>query len=368
MLRFHNGKFKIMQIADIQDTQITSPDTLRFIKRAIEKERPDLIVFSGDQVKSYGINIKRGNPVLNMQQTVCNILTSLSETNTPFTYVFGNHDAPDNESKQAQIDIYEAYDNCVNRFAVNRLKQSEGICLTVQNGEDNVPALLLYLMDTHGNNAGVYDGVTDEQIEWIKATNQSIKDEYSTVPALLFQHIPVYEMYDILEEVPKGQISGIEGNNSHREHFYTVTEEMRRRGEYMGENIACPKNKNGEFDALVSMGNVMGAFFGHDHNNCFTGNLKGIELGYTPGAGFHVYGPGFQRGVRIIECNEGENSFTTRMVTYSDLFGTKVKEKAKCKFYNHAPSSVDAVMPTVKKIGAVSLGVGVITAFIKLKK
>ena len=44
-LKFNNGKFRIMQIADTQDTSWTSPDTVNFIRCALEKAKPDLVVF-----------------------------------------------------------------------------------------------------------------------------------------------------------------------------------------------------------------------------------------------------------------------------------------------------------------------------------
>ena len=52
-----NGKFRIMQIADIQDTQITSKDTIELIEAALDKDKPDLVVFTGDQIKGYGFTL-----------------------------------------------------------------------------------------------------------------------------------------------------------------------------------------------------------------------------------------------------------------------------------------------------------------------
>ena len=39
-LKFNNGKFRIMQIADTQDTSMTSADTVNFIKYALLKQSP----------------------------------------------------------------------------------------------------------------------------------------------------------------------------------------------------------------------------------------------------------------------------------------------------------------------------------------
>ena len=60
-LKFNNGKFRIMQIADIQDTQRTSDATVRFIREALKRAQPDLVVFTGDQIKGYGFNLMGGD-------------------------------------------------------------------------------------------------------------------------------------------------------------------------------------------------------------------------------------------------------------------------------------------------------------------
>ena len=49
-LSFKGERFKIMQIADTQEGAKVSPDTLNLINTAIDKEKPDLIVYSGDQI------------------------------------------------------------------------------------------------------------------------------------------------------------------------------------------------------------------------------------------------------------------------------------------------------------------------------
>ena len=59
-LKFKNEDFKILQIADTQEGSRVSPDTLALINTAIEKEKPDLIVYSGDQI--WGKSSFNGNP------------------------------------------------------------------------------------------------------------------------------------------------------------------------------------------------------------------------------------------------------------------------------------------------------------------
>ena len=49
-IKFNNGKLKVLQISDLQDNRFTCVDTLRFMESAVESIKPDLIVFTGDQL------------------------------------------------------------------------------------------------------------------------------------------------------------------------------------------------------------------------------------------------------------------------------------------------------------------------------
>ncbi len=53
-LRFHdNGTFRVLQMADIQDGPEVNRDTIRMIEAAINEAKPDLVVFTGDQIRGY---------------------------------------------------------------------------------------------------------------------------------------------------------------------------------------------------------------------------------------------------------------------------------------------------------------------------
>ncbi len=373
VLKFKSGKFKIMQIADVQDTWLTSQDTINFIGAALDKEKPDLVIFTGDQVKSYGVTMLIGDKIRNIEKTIRNILEPVASRNIPFTFTYGNHDIPYGAEKSFQTDIYESYPQCVNSTAFSRLNSTDGICLPIYSENGSTVKFSLIVIDTKAKTNGKYDGVCEEQIEWTEATLNALIENNGgkAVPTLIFQHIPVYEMYDILKQVDEDTPGAIEGNSSHRGKFYTVTDEMAKRGEYMKENIACPDKTTRQFESWVALKTVLGAYFGHDHINCFIGNLNGIDLGYTPGAGFNVYGPGYDRAVRIFELSENSTGYRTRILTYRDVLGEKVKNRIKFFIYEHAPSSVDAAKPMIKKAGiavATLTAAGIAAAIIKKYK
>lgn len=47
-----DGKFKIMQITDIQEIYNVSNDTLKLLEAAVEKEKPDLVVYTAIKLKA----------------------------------------------------------------------------------------------------------------------------------------------------------------------------------------------------------------------------------------------------------------------------------------------------------------------------
>ena len=92
---------------------------------------------------------------------------------------------------------------------------------------------------------------------------------------------------------------------------------------YLGEGPATPDINSGEFAAWKEVGDVMGAFFGHDHMNDFVGYVDGILLAQSKTAGFYPYTDGCRAGVRLITLDENNiENFTTEM-HYCKQFGLK---------------------------------------------
>lgn len=53
-LQFHrSGKFRVLQFSDIQDGPKVSPDTIHLIAATCDAARPDLVIFTGDQIAGY---------------------------------------------------------------------------------------------------------------------------------------------------------------------------------------------------------------------------------------------------------------------------------------------------------------------------
>ncbi len=359
VLDFKNGKFKIMQIADTQEIPAVSPDTIRLISAALDKEKPDLVVFTGDQIKGYSSFFMGEKGKANVISTLKTLIKPLEERNIPFTMTFGNHDGEAALGNSEQFEIYKESPMFVYAEPVSENDKGT-FCLNISD------KFLVYLFDTHSKATnGGYSGINKEQLEWYRSVRDSRE---SPLPSLVFQHIPTPEYFDVIKRVKRFTNGCVRAYGNHKDEFYVLDPHNSRVGDFMLESPAAPFKNSGEIDAFLEKKEVLGVYVGHDHNNSFVANYKGIDLGYTQGSGFNVYGPGYRRGMRIFEIEEN-GTYETRTVTFGELCGKEVKNKPKFAAYTYAPTSVSQVATTVKEIaivaGAVAGAVKIIKTLIK---
>lgn len=355
-----DGKFRIMQIADIQDTQITSKDTVELIEAALDKDKPDLVVFTGDQIKGYGFTLSLGNREENFKKAFDNFLKPVVDRNIPFTFCFGNHDAQAfGISKEKQLALYKSYPNCVAERGDESLDGVANHNLLIKDSKGEKDIFNIYLIDSLSSTPdGRCAAVTKGQIEWYQKTRDELKEKHGDyVKSLVFQHIPMCEMWELFKEVPKSHKPHAQGFREHAGKYYWIDENRLIKGncDFTYETPATPSENTGEFDALSEKGDVIAAFCGHDHNNSFVGEYNGLIMGYTQGCGFNVYGPKLERGVRIIDLDENNlNTFSTYTTMYKDIKSVKdIHNKVKYLIYSYAPPSVESVIPKLKKAGII---------------
>ena len=366
-LRFRNGNFRIMQIADTQEASIVSADTLRLLNAAIEKEKPDLVVFTGDQLKGYSASFKgekNKDAVINAIRT---LLRPLENNSVPFAVTFGNHDGEAFLCNREQFEVYKSSPCCVYDDEFAAINDRGTFCLEIKNAEGEAKALV-YLFDTHNKSVdGSYGAVMPYQLDWYRAKRDSYA---SPLPSFVFQHIPTPEYFDVIKKVRRFSKDCVRAYGSHKNEYYVLDPHNSRVGDFMGESPAAPFVNPGEIDAFLEKKEVKGVFVGHDHNNSFVTDYKGISLCYTQGAGFNVYGPGLDRGVRIIDVSE-DGSFDTKQVRLREVCGEEVTKKGKYYFYKYAPTSVSGVATFVKEAAitaaALTAGVKIIKAIAKKK-
>lgn len=318
VLKFNaDGKFKILMINDTQDTDKTMKDTVKLITNSLDKVKPDLVVLVGDNISSYWLGVNEQK----VAKAIDNIVKPIDDRNIPFAIVFGNHDQESGVSKEKQMQMYLSYKNCLAVDEGESLSNCGTYNLLIKNSKGSKNIFNIWMIDSGTSaSSGGYQCVNADQIAWYQKTSDQLKNENGgkPMPSLFFQHIPVPEIYDLCKTVSKDTSGAIQGYRTKSDNYY-ILDSLKASGKLL-EQPCSPDQNSGEFAAWVKQGDILGAYFGHDHTNDLKGTLNGIDLGYTPGAGFYQYGNGVYRGVRTFELNENDlRSYKTEVLYYKDL-------------------------------------------------
>lgn len=327
ILQFRNGKFKILILSDLQDTNEPRQETTDMITAAISKTEPDLIVLLGDNIAGWWKGVDKDET----DEAIDKIAQPIEESGIPFALVFGNHDheglASDENgyseeaAKEYILHRFQLYSGCL----ATEGEEMTGVGnynLTVKDSNGEKDIFNLWFMDSNPyateEEGGGYGYVHEDQTEWYKKVSNELKAQNggTPMPSLLFQHIIVPEVYEMLTEVPKGTNGAVKGNGGH-DGYYIANDEYIYQGN-LNEG-PCPPNVNhGQFESWVEQGDIIGAFFGHDHTNDFAGEYQGIKLCACPETGFYSYGG--VHGVRTITLDENNlTDFESEVILYNDL-------------------------------------------------
>lgn len=324
VLQFNqDGTFKIMSISDIQDGADVSPYTIQLITMALDAEKPDLVVLGGDNILDWSPSLLVSSS--GIKKSIDTFMAPIIARNIPFAVVFGNHDDTVPMDKQAQWDYYQTLPGA--QGTANPIDGRVGNYNLLVYNTGNAPALNLWFFDSGGSTlSAMGDSMKSGQIDWYKTTSDQVKQANGgvAVPSVVFQHIPVPQIYDLLKPVDKSTPGAVQGSGSHSGNYY-VLDTAKTAGGTLGEG-PCPldneqpEKTQPEFTAWQSQGDVMAAVFGHDHDNSFIGTTDGIQLMYDASAGFYAYGNGDLHGVRVLEFDQNSvTQFTTHMDYWKDL-------------------------------------------------
>lgn len=357
-IRFKDGKLKVMQISDLQDTKNTSVDTLRFVDDAIAEVRPDLIIVTGDQLDVVGLWGKGEKAEKNVAVAIRRLFSAIEKHNVPYVLTFGNHDRETGVSNEFQAKVYTSLENCICFDDVNDGRPDVGTFnVPVKSTDGNSIPLNFFVMDTHSKTKGVgFEGVNDAQLDWYRKTGEDLKAENGgeIVPSMVFQHIPVSNIMELFEEVPKGT-KGSECDFVKDNKRYWILDEDKLFHNYTYGETPSMTLGTKQFDAMKAQGDVFAMYFGHDHYNSFAGKVDGIDLGYCPGMGYNSYGSKY-RAFRVFEFDENDvKNYKTYSLNYKDCCGKMYTAPLKNSLTYWSPCNPSAAGPFAAKI----LGVAV---------
>ncbi len=312
-----NGNFKIMVLADIQTGYPVPDDMISFIFESVDFAKPDVIVLCGDNINT------------EEKEAYDDVFNALDRTGVPYTAVLGNHDEESSGglTRDEIIERYMSYDNYIGYDADPSLHGAGTHNLPVLSSDGSKLAFNLWMFDCGDyvyNSAGEwlgYDWVRKDQIEWYN----SVRDEMTAenggelVPSIAFQHIipqePCQKIF-VPSDVNMGDLTiNFQDGTSH-----TFIPDINKYDGYLFEK-SCPSYGNdGQWDAMLAGGDVLGLVVGHDHTNNFVADVDGIDLIQTPGCTFTSYYNDMIQGARVIEINE-ENpwEYSTYNLTANEL-------------------------------------------------
>jgi len=288
VLQFQQGKpFKIVQFTDVHwdNTKPNRKETASIMKMVLTAEKPDLIILTGDIVTH--------SPATEGWDALAAIM---SESGIPWAVTLGNHD---DEAELSRAEIFGLLETKKGFLGQKGPKEISGIgnyILEIKASDSDETSALIYCIDSQGypidKRLGSYDWVKFDQIDWYR--NQSRKftqvNGGNPLPALAYFHIPTPEYKEVY-----GNKSSLGIKN---------------------EEIASPLLNSGLIASMIEMGDVMGTFTGHDHENNYIALFHNLALAYGQVTGVNAYGK-FERGARVVEIEEGKYGFNTWIRTAS---------------------------------------------------
>lgn len=362
-LRFHkNGTFRVLQLADTQQGPKVSLDTIRLIEALLDRTQPDLVVYTGDQLKGNARGFRK-NTRWEVAETIHKITVPVVQRGIPFTVTFGNHDEQVNLSYAEQRELYAALPGCL---MPENGPDPGTFQLVVQSANGAREAMALYLVDSGGGHLGRYEPVMPNQLSWLRGTQLATNEKNgAVVPGMVFQHIPVPEIYELLQKIPCWRPEAVYGLRR-RQGCFILNKRLCRPWGRLSEPPSVPVENSGEFALLMGTPGIFALFCGHDHRNTFSGWLGHVELGYTPSCGFDSYGAGTERGGRLFVFHEADPAaFETRVYTYRQLVGRRPVRPVR--------NAIDTVIPAnmedaARSVMALAGGVLAVAGVVRLVK
>ena len=319
-IRFNSdGKLKILHIADphlANDKHFDS--SVWVIAEACDVEKPDLVVLTGDNTKPYE------DP--EETKRIINALMNIFESrNIPVAVTFGNHDSEAGPMTRADImEYYKTFSCVITAEDADAFYNCATFNIPVLASDSDDVKFNIWVFDSgdyDGEEPRHYDRVRTEQIEWYKKTSAKLnkKNGGETVNSVVFQHIIVPEIYDVLKKVDSKKPFAIK-HIYNEEEYYMFDSEQTNYGTL--NEKPCPGYINdGQFDALVETGDVLAMFTGHDHTNAFGVRNQNIDIYTSPMTRYKGVAYTTQYGYRVVEIDEKDTSkYETRVERLYDAF------------------------------------------------
>ncbi len=249
--------------------------TKKYLQYIVDTEKPDLIVCSGDNILSTGV------------EALKEFVGLMESYEIPWTFIYGNHDAESNSAGYSKKELSEYLDSCDTDYLLYDSGYVEAdanrygnFSVSVLNSDGTKLLGAILLMD-----AGIYDGaissyesITAGQIDWYKSEIDKLASLYNgegVMPSIVFSHIQLPEYYTAYKAALSG--SGAE---------FVIKQELSSGAVEEIRTGGPTKENTGFFDAMKEKASTVAFFCGHAHTFDFQVKMDGIVLGFGPQTGF----------------------------------------------------------------------------------
>ncbi len=261
--------FKVLMFTDthLNGKKETDIQTVSYIVKNITEQKPDLVIFGGDNVSS-GFNKKRNNELAQLMENL----------GVYWAAVLGNHegDGVFAVSREENVGIFSSYDYCLMRNGAKDIDGNGNYTINILNSDGTLKEVFFlmdsgsYMTDESKKEYGVtedgevYDGVKTSQVEWYGNKHDALTAEYGKFKSITVVHIPPYQA---------------EREYSEGDFLYGDKR----------EGVCESGFDAGLFDAMIQKGSAQAVYFGHDHVNNFGVMYENILLSYIQPSGYGVY-------------------------------------------------------------------------------
>ncbi len=296
-----NEGFKIIAFTDthLDGNKEKGNYTLEYIIRNVVNEKPDLVIFVGDNITG-GLNGRRTRQ----------LARTMEKLGVYWDFVLGNHEGDNiwSISRKKMVKVFSSYEHCLAEPDIKHTSDGEevwGYGNHVINlaGTDGVFRSLFFLdggdemteedkikydAEYDDKSCNRYDYIKPSQIKWYEETAADIMKKTGSsklIASAVFDHIalPEYRIAyeeltgetEVTQNVPVYDVKNENGN-------FMIMGQRR-------ETICCSGHNSGFFDSILKTGSTDLVVCGHDHVNDFVLNYKGIILAYNVPSGYSSY-------------------------------------------------------------------------------
>ena len=277
--------WKVLQFSDlhfgVEGSAYHNTDvarTLEFVDYAIKSQQPDLIVLLGDNMMTQGVEGARF------------IVETFDKYETPYIFVFGNHDAELYDESLAKSDVSEYLDSCDSKYLLYKTgyvdtEENRYGNFSVSVRDENSGELLgaFVILDTGVYDYGkeMYQSINEGQIAWYEQEIERLNGLYAlqsnnalfTMPSITYGHMQLPEYVDAYKKAKSG-------DGAEFVYYQDISE--RRIDGLLGNTGEI---NYGFFDAMKRLQSSKAYLCGHMHGLNYHVKMDGIVLGFCPQAG-----------------------------------------------------------------------------------